>query len=35
VSHLDLDRAEAWISKGAVPSPRVNAIIRKARKARA
>ncbi len=35
VSHLDLDRAEAWISKGAVPSPRVEAFIRKARRARA
>lgn len=30
---IDLKRADEWISKGAVPSARVNAFIRAARKA--
>ena len=34
VSHLDLKRVAEWIRKGAVPSPRVEAFIQKARKAR-
>ena len=33
VLKIDLERADAWISKGAVPSPRVNAFLEKARRA--
>ncbi len=33
-AHLDLPRAEYWISKGAQPSETVLSIIRKERKAR-
>jgi small subunit ribosomal protein S16 len=32
VLSLDLAKAEEWIKKGAVPSPRVNSFIKKARK---
>ena len=32
VINLDLARAEEWIKKGAIPSPRVNSFIKKARK---
>lgn len=31
VLKLDVAKAEEWIRKGAVPSPRVNAFIKKAR----
>ena len=33
VLKIDLKRAEEWIRKGAVPSPRVNAFIEKERRA--
>jgi len=33
VLRLDVAKADAWIRKGAVPSPRVNAFIKKAREA--
>ena len=31
VLKLDVEKAEKWISKGAIPSPRVRAFIKKAR----
>jgi len=31
VLKLDVAKADAWIRKGAVPSPRVNAFIKRAR----
>ena len=34
-AHLDLARAEYWVSKGAQPSETVRSLIRKARKAAA
>ncbi len=34
VLQVDVERAEKWISKGAVPSARVDAFIREARKGR-